>query len=847
MIFAENNWLVWLLGNDPQRAGTPRLQWGNMPESVGVLVLLAAIGAILFAVVWMYRNEINTCPTPIKLLMASLRGLVMLLLILLFLQPLVFYQQVNEIKPTIAVLRDRSLSMDRGDEYRSEDQSKKLAKLTGLTADGIQSGTITRRELINSAFNHDPELIQQLRQKGALQIVDFADGSEQVGLIPAIANRETEEPEEDPDQERLDKIRKLPELTADGLGTDIWRAVRESLEDASRMSAIVLVSEGQHNGGEDPIEIAKLAADQGVPIFAIGVGDPNPPTNLQVVEVLAREKAFPGEPFEVEATVQSTRLTDDQRGKQIEVELVQQLLDKSSGKPGTPSVVATTQVTVPANGGRMRVDLEHTLNEPGRYVFSVQVPELEGETEIEDNTQISKVVTEVVDAEIRVLLISGLPSWDFQQVSRLLLRDSTIKVNCWLQSLDETRPQEHDPDVPAISELPTSQKELNEFDVIMLLDPNPNEFSAEWIEMLQRFCEDRAGGVLFMAGPQFAGEFVTLNRLSEIRKLLPVRLGDNEYIETTQVLASANSQRPGRMIPVGHNLDHPIMAFRSDPAQTQEIWNLVPGIYWSFPAIGPKPTGQVLLEHGNQTGAAGNQPLMVAGRYGKGSVLYMGFQGTYRWRPLGVQAQYFDRFWIQLVRFLVETRSLQQAKRGSLDTDKTEFELGERIDLYAEILDANYRPSSKPTQEVLITSLDDNRTSKVPLKLVPKSSGRYEGSFGAQRLGSYEASIQAIGEESEQMGSIKFRVVPPSVESDAFWLNEKLMMEVARQSGGEYIPLHKVNQLADKLPTLITRAEFNSPPIPLWDASAWLRWAVYLLPVVLLTCEWILRKWYKLL
>lgn len=844
MMLAENSGLTWLLGDDPSRAGTPRLQWGNLPESWGVFVLLAIVAAIIFAVVWMYRNDIKTCPMPVKLFMAGLRCAVLLLLLALFLQPLVFYQQVNEIKPTIAVLRDKSLSMARGDEYRSQTQADKLAELTGLAAEEIRSASITRRDLVNRTFSKNPSLLERMRKKGALQIIDFADGVEPAGLIPAIAKRETDDEQEEPQKE---KPVAMPKLDADGLGTDLWQAIRESMDDSARMSSIVLFSEGQHNGGEDPVEIAKLAADEGVPIYVVGVGDPNPPKNLEVVEVVAREKAFPGEPFEVEAIIQSTRLAQEQRGKSIQVELVQQLLDKSSGKPGAPSVVATTDAVIPANGGRIRVDLEHTLNIPGRYVFSVQVPEIEGETEIEDNTQVSKVVTEVMDAEIRVLLVSGLPSWDFQQVSRLLLRDSTIKVNCWLQSLDGTRPQERDPDVDALAKLPQSQADLNQFDVIILMDPNPSEFSQEWIEMLQRFAEDRAGGILFMAGPQFAGEFVTLNRLAGIRKLLPVRLGDNEFIETTQVLASANSVRAGKMIPVGHNLDHPIMAFRSDPAQTQEIWDLMPGIFWSFPAIAAKPTGQILLEHGSQTGAEGNQPLMVSGRYGKGTVLYMGFQGTYRWRPLGVQAQYFDRFWIQLVRFLVETRSLQKAKRGSLDTDKTEFELGERIELFAEILDENYRPSTKPIQEILISSTEDNRTEKVSLKMIPNSPGRYEGSFSAQRLGVYEASIQALGSQAEELGDVKFRVVPPSVEADAFWLNEKLLRELAEQSGGAYLPLHQIKQLPEKLPTLITRAEFNSPPIPLWDASAWLRWIAYLLPVLLLTSEWILRKWYKLL
>lgn len=142
---------------------------------------------------------------------------------------------------------------------------------------------------------------------------------------------------------------------------------------------------------------------------------------------------------------------------------------------------------------------------------------------------------------------------------------------------------------------------------------------------------------------------------------------------------------------------------------------------------------------------------------------------------------------------------------------------------------------------------DDGRTQEIEMKLIPNTEGRYEGGFSAQRTGSYEARYQVSGLDADSLEPIAFRVVPPSAESSAFWLNEKLLIEIAEQSGGKYLPLTELKSLPDELPTLITRAEFNSPPKPLWDSSNLLRWLVYLLPVVLLTTEWIMRKWYKLL
>ena len=843
-----------------------------MPESWGVFVLIIAIVAIIFGVFWMYRREISTCPMPIKMLMGFLRLAVLLMLVTMYLEPSVFYQKVNLIKPTIAFLRDGSLSFDRGDNYRSEDQAKQLAEATGLAAGDIASGEIKRSVLLNQAFKKNPELLEKLRDKGSIRVINFSDGNSPVAVIPAIVKKPGEEEDEekeegesedpaaleDPtDSTEPDSIadtgqedavetmlrNTMPELEANGLGTDIWQALRESLDDASRLSSIILITDGQHNGTEDPLEIARKAASLGIPIFVVGVGDPNPPKNLSVNEVYVREQAYPDEPFEVEAILQTSQVGEEGMPPSIDVELVEQTVDPTTGKPGAPQTVKTKSVEVPPTGGRIRVDFDHILSRPGKYVYTVQVAPLEDETETEDNSEVSAVM-EVIDEKVRVLLVSGLPSWDYQQVQRLLARDSSISLSCWLQSMDETRPQEGN---PAITRLPRTPQELAEYNVVIMMDPNAEEFDAQWMDNLKEFCKTKAGGVLFMAGPQFTSEFVTMNRLKSIHDLLPVRFGDIEFIDTIEVLTTAKGGgKPGKMLVVNHNMDHPVMSFRADPAETLKIWNLMPGIYWNFPTLKPKATARVLLERGDQVNSEGNQPLMVAGRYGAGSVLYMGFQGTWRWRPLGVQAQYFDRFWIQVVRYLVETRSLQGSRRGFIDAEKTEFELGDRVVLVGRILDQEFQPSTQEVHKAVIRS-DDGRSQTVEMKLLPNQEGRYEGTFVAQRIGNYQATIDLGSSDEKLIDPIAFRVIPPTAESGAFWLNEKLLADIATQSGGKYFQLNQLQDVAEALPTIVTRAEFNSPPKPLWDGNKYLRWGLFLLPALLLTIEWIVRKWYKLL
>ena len=247
-LISQGDMLNWLAGDDPARSGSPKMQWLNLPESWGAFLLIAIVGLIVFAVFWLYRRENNTCPQSVKVVLASLRLAVLLMLVAMLLRPAMFYQQVNEIKPNIDLVRDASLSFARGDEYRDQEHVSKLAKSTGIAGSDIQNGVATRASLLNSAVS-EPGWLQQIRQKGSVQVVDFSDGTSAIAVIPAIVESNVEksddkteddatESENEADSNRL--IREtVPELVPNGLGTDIWQALRESLEDASNLSAIV--------------------------------------------------------------------------------------------------------------------------------------------------------------------------------------------------------------------------------------------------------------------------------------------------------------------------------------------------------------------------------------------------------------------------------------------------------------------------------------------------------------------------------------------------------------------------------------------------------------------------------
>ncbi len=831
-----NSFWKWLLGEQATRDGTPHLQWAGMPESWGVFVLIAVIVLIGAFVFWLYTREIDTCPRPVKIFLACLRFSVLALLLLMFLRPSVVFTQVNTIKSNIAVLRDISLSFARSDSYADPQVAERLAAATGRTTDQLTAGQATRAELLQEAMSKDDgQFIRQLREKGSLWIKDFARVISTAGILPAI------DPDNEPDEAESDATaNQLPALIANKRETDIWQGLRQTLGDSSRLSAIVLASDGQHNGSEDPMELARKAGQMRIPIFTIGVGDPSRPRNLSVNKLFVRDKAPVGEPFEIEADLYAEDISDPT----VTVQLMEHEVNSETGEVAeTGSLVETVDVEVPMSGGRIRADFQRTVQRPGAYAYTVAIQEVDGESETADNSRTSRQV-QVVDEKVKVLLIAGAPTWEYRMLQRLLQRDSNIILSCWLQTMDQDRPQEGN---EPIGELPRTLEELGQYNVVMMIDPDPDEFDLEWIETLKRFCKRNAGGLFYMAGPKFTNMFVTLNRLSGIRDVLPVRFGDAEFIDTSQVLASTTNSRPGKMLVVNHNIDHPVMAFVSDIEENRRLWGLMPAIYWSFPTLSPKPTSQVLMERGDQINVEGNQPLLVAGRYGAGNVLYMGFNGTWRWRRVGLRAQYFDRFWIQVVNYLVETRSLQGKRRGFIDTERNEYELSQEVIFTARILDERFEELMLPTVPAQIQS-EDGRVRNIRLKLLPGQSGQYEATFVPPATGTFRVNVLLDTDDDESaIEPVSFVVKPPSVESRAYWLNEKLLRDIADASGGQYFTLDQLDQLQAAVPNVESATEYNSPPEPIWDINERLRYIAFLLPFLLLTVEWAVRKRYKLL
>ncbi|HMC10270.1 MAG TPA: hypothetical protein VKH44_03230, partial [Pirellulaceae bacterium] len=520
--------------------------------------------------------------------------------------------------------------------------------------------------------------------------------------------------------------------------------------------------------------------------------------------------------------------------------LIEQRLGENDQPLGEGTVVTSLDVAAPEKGsGQKTAQFSHTVREPGRFVYRVRVESIEGDSEESDNQSSSNVVKVLSRERMRVLLVAGAPTWDYRLVQKLLARDKTITVSCWLQTLDEERPQEG---TRPITHLPITKSELFYYDVILLLDPNPQEIDRAWIELVKQFVGEHSGGLLFMAGPKHSGRLLTSPRTAEFGKVLPVSFGDVGALEVAALLST--NQRSWPLKVVAANADNPVMQFYPDREETARRWETLPGTLWSFPSHDARPTAQVLVEHSDPTlrSVEGPRPLMVAGRYGTGNTLYLGFNGTWRWRKAGRQAEFFDKFWIQAIRYLVEGRSLEGRRRGEVRTDKDRYEIGQRITITARLQDASFSPLVLPKVDATMQVVG-LATESVPLLPMGNRPGAYEATLIARQIGVHRLHIALPSSETDS-GQLEagFSVELPSVETAQVWLNRPLLMELANQSGGRYFDVNQLDELAAAVPDRTETIETRSQPRPLWDVPGML-----VALIGLLCSEWLLRKRFKLL
>lgn len=812
------------------------IELANAPEGWWAIVLAAVFAAIGVVVVWMYRHEGRIGASPrARMLLAIVRCVVLGTLAFILLEPVRVRILRRWIDSYTLILVDDSASMDLADAYREEDAANRVAAVIGEPL----SQPVPRREVVARLLTaNDRGLLRGFAKYNRLKLFSFHDEPSLRGTVLREGSRVATAGDSaaDPNAPKEGDVYTVPvSFSPTGSTTNIERAVRRAVESvgSAPISGIVVLSDGGFNAGATVEETARIARERRIPIHAIGIGDPSEPRNIRVAELTAPEAAFQKDPVAINARLTAEGL----EGESLRVELLERVGD--GGDEGR--VIDSRTIQVALGGSVAPLTFERRPAATGRHVYTLRVSPVPGESITDDNER--QVSVNIIDARTRVLLVSGLASWEYRFVATLLERDATFDLSCWLQSADTAAVRDG---TTVIDRLPSTPEELFAYDAILLLDPDPKELDEDWCRMVDTWVVEHGGGLLFAAARPYTPAFMREPALKLLRDLLPVTFDPEADLVLNQVGHYQQTPSPIE-IPPGA-LGHPI-AGGQDGTATWVIWHGGAEVYWHYPVLREKPAATVLMRHGDPRlrNSYGGRVLLATQYVGAGRSAFLGFDGTWRWRKYGQDE--FNRFWVQLTRFLAEGRRLGGSRRGMLLVENDEYSPGEVVNVSARLLDARYEPL-RSDQVTVRYALGEDRGE---LNLTPQRDrpGWFEGRFVPDRTGICRLSItlpvapSVSGDRRSESNEItrEFRVSRPNLEVRRPNMNRDALMTLAEQSyGGRYYEVDEAMQLSDAIPDSHEEVAIRSRPQSLWDRGFTL-WML----VGLLSLEWGVRKWKHLL
>jgi hypothetical protein len=230
------------------------------------------------------------------------------------------------------------------------------------------------------------------------------------------------------------------------------------------------------------------------------------------------------------------------------------------------------------------------------------------------------------------------------------------------------------------------------------------------------------------------------------------------------------------------------------------------------------------------------EPLIVQQRYGKGQVVFIGTDETWRWRAKpGPEAH--RRFWGQIIGSLSQAHLLGKTNRVQLETDKSEYVIGDRAVITARLLDQNF---NRRVDDVVTAVIERGTLGReeVTLAGIKDQPGTYHGEFVPGTVGEYRLTIKDEADEAERL----FTAVPPRIEFDEPGMRIELLSNIANATKGRFATLSQLDELKKDLATQEQILEPRREERALWNSPG-----IILLITMLLGLEWFYRKRWDLL
>lgn len=580
-----------------------------------------------------------------------------------------------------------------------------------------------------------------------------------------------------------------------GQATALGRAF-ESLKkkyESLNLAAVFLFSDGNNNLGGAP---DRAAEELGVPVIAIGMGQPDTGLAPNIAAVRVDELVLANTPFSISVDagmqqpgVLNLRLLRDNR--QIDEQAVR----------------------VDGRGRRTEVVFTTTVPEPGIHNFRVE-PVAQPEA---GRSFFVKALRE----KTRVLLHGFRPDWEFSFLRRKLAGISRLEVTPVLKGQSGR---------DLLAGAPLSGDEWLHFDAIVLVGPDESWLKSIWAPISQQL-RGSGRGVMVLLGEK---------TFSRARPGLPYPL---DFVQQAPVW-----QRGEFPLSVdGRYLRHPLLSLSETPDDSRRVFESFPPFaeFWQIQNLPETATVPLFYRPvGLNTPDNRSTPLVWTMDGGGSKALVVNGGPLWRWSfnsavdPEAVD--YYQQFMTRAMRWLTVTEDLEKQR---IVADKEIYAAGEPVQLRGLLYDDGYNFLSRASviSQIRPDSASAGADSAVAF-LPPGGGDYYEATVTGLTPGLYDYAGRAVlDNDTLPMTGGKLKIEVVGLEKTARGLDELQLRAIAAESGGRYYQESEPITILDSL-NFTARTYTIRREIEVWN-QPWLLIAI----IVLFSGEWFFRKRRQLL
>lgn len=797
---------------------------------------IAVVAMMAWAVFFYYRRQ--RCPRALtRVSLTALRAGALAFVVAILAEPVAVVRLSKPVRPAVWLLLDDTQSMairdawspreiaELGPLIRASMNDSATSPGDGVSAHGVNAPS--RLDLLRGLFAADDgAFLRQLRERCRLRVFRFSrpDGVDHLDMDDA---------DKGSGSGATDGGAIGQGLTAGGGVTALGAALADlgRRKSGREPSAVVVLSDFNQNAGPPP---EPILASLGVPVYTVGLGKAE-------TEDIALEMQLPplmkkGEAASIRVSVRSQMLSGRNVTVRLAVRPYRATEAAGVGASQSGAEVPTDEEPLQLVGEQTLtltdevrdLEFQYTPSEVGHFAFAAEADSLPEESVTDNN----RVVRDnyVRDYFLRLLFIEDEPSWEWRFIKEVFHRDPLVGSEGFRTFLRSADPQVRERNPLFLPVLRMPRKEFFSHDVVILSDVPSDMLTDGFCEQLEQFVSQFGGGLVLLAGPRFGpGQWAR----SSLEPMLPVQISPQARMR----------DRPFTLTRTPEAALTYFMRLGDTPEEDEKAWANLGSVPWYYPVERVRPLAGVLAAHPSDLCLDGKtpQPIVAIQRYGRGEVVYIGFNEWWRLRRKYGEL-YYRRFWGQLIHRLAMRHVLGTQKRFVVQTDHTRYQAGDEVLLTVEAYGEDFQPLSQEQipggvlrGAIAPTASSNPSGVEREVVLTQVRPGLFQSRFSVFEEG--EFTVRVFDPVAQESAASEFQVTARSIEMAAATRNRDLQMKLAQLSGGRSYEITEASRLLQDLPRDHQR-ETIIEEVALWNS-----WAVFVLVTAALLAEWFIRKW----